>query len=269
MGLLILRYLLLGLVVGLMGLSARADDILFFGNSFTFADMAPMVMKHGGVPKLVEEIAKAKGKPVETTAVTKGGKGFDYHLEQPKTAEALAAKVWTWVVLQDYSTRPTAAGNVPQFMKDGETFSDRIAVNSPKAGIVLYETWSRPAGGFYKLKENIALVGPEQMMSQLHQSYGDLQKDLAAKNANRPVVVAPVGTAFAEARAQGINMDAKDNHHATAEGYYLAALVIYETIYHDSAKGAPAGFFKGEVTYSPDVAAKLQAIADEVCAGPK
>ncbi len=56
----------------------------------------------------------------------------------------LNAKTWAWVVLQDFSSRPTHVGNIPQFMKDGETFSDRIAQNSPHAGILLYETWPRP-----------------------------------------------------------------------------------------------------------------------------
>jgi hypothetical protein len=105
------------------------------------------------------------------------------------------------------------------------------------------------------------------MMAELHQSYADLQKDLAAKNPARPVRVAPVGTAFALARAQypDIKVDASDDHHATAEGYYLAALIIYETAYQDTVKGAPAQFFNGAVTFPDDVAAKLQGIADQVC----
>ena len=57
MGLLFLRYWLL--VVALMGLSARADDLLFIGNSFTYGSQAPAVQKAGGVPKLVEAIAQA------------------------------------------------------------------------------------------------------------------------------------------------------------------------------------------------------------------
>jgi hypothetical protein len=201
--------------------------------------------------------------------VTKGGQSWAYHLAQPITDQTLNEKVWSWVVLQDYSTRPTSSGDITQFMKDGETFSDRIAVNSPKAGIILYETWARPVGSFYGGKEGKTLANPEQMMSELHDSYAKLQADLAAKNPNRPVRVAPVGTAFAASKAANpeIVVDAKDAHHASAEGYYLAALVIYETIYGGSVKGAPAEFYNGAVKFSPDVAAKLQDIADKVCAG--
>jgi hypothetical protein len=248
---------------------ARADDFLFIGNSFTFAEMAPLVKLNGGVPALFREIAIAKGRQVTTQAVTAGGKGWDYHLAQPATAVALA-KTWTWVVLQDYSTRPTQTGNIAQFMKDGETFSDRIAVHSPNAGILLYETWARPPGQFYKIGPDRALASPQEMMAQLHQNYAKLRDDLAAKNPAREVRVALVGTAFARAEAEypAIKLDATDHHHATADGYYLAALVIYETIYHDSAKGAPTTFFNDAVKYNPDAAACLQTVADEV-AGAK
>jgi hypothetical protein len=271
MGLRIFRHNLLVLLMAMAIGSGRADDVLFFGNSFTFAALAPKVRENGGVPKLVEEIAKAKGKQLSTAAVTAGGTDWSYHLAQPATEKALASKTWTWVVLQDYSTRPTSAGNIGQFMKDGETFSDRIAVNSPKAGIILYETWARPPGAFYKMKPGDVLSGPDQMMAQLHQSYGQLQKDLAAKNPDRPVRVALVGTAFAEVRAlyPTITLDAIDQHHARAAGYYLAALVIYETIYHESVIGVSTQFFNGEVTIPVEEAAILQKVADQVCAGVK
>ena len=246
--------------------TVRADDILFFGNSLTFAEMAPVVKANGGVPKLVEAIALSQGKQVTTSAVTAGGKNWSYHLAQPATDKALSSKTWNWVVLQDYSTGPTAAGNVANFMRDGETFSDRIAVNSPKAGIILYETWSRPPGEFYQSKEGKVFSGPDQMMAELHEAYGKLGADLQAKNPDRPVRVALVGTAFAEVRAKypEIVVDASDQHHATGLGYYLAALVIEEAIYHQSVQGAPTQFFNGALTIPTDVAAKLQNVADEV-----
>ena len=99
----------------------RAENVLFIGNSFTFGAMAPLVELNGGVPKLFEEIARAKGRDVATLAVTKGGKDWSYHLAQPSTAKALAARPWNWVVLQDLSTRPTRIGNIADFMRDGET----------------------------------------------------------------------------------------------------------------------------------------------------
>jgi hypothetical protein len=253
------------LFVSVVTLPSRAHDVLFIGNSFTYGATAPAVEKNGGVPKLFEEIARAKGKQVEATAVTAGGKDWTYHLAQPPTARALAAKVWTWVVLQDYSTRPTHIGNVQGFLQDGETFSDRIAQHSPQAGIVLYATWARPPGVFYQKPPGNGFSGPDQMLAELSQSYAHLADDLAARDKKRPVRVAPVGSAFAlvESHDPGIQLDASDHHHTTADGYYEAALVIYETIYHESVQGAPTTFFNGQLTIPNDEAAKLQAAADE------
>jgi hypothetical protein len=247
-------------------LAAQGDDVLFIGNSFTYGAMAPAVQKNGGVPKLFEEIARDKGRQVTTSAVTAGGKDWSYHLAQPATATALSEKPWTWVVLQDFSTRPTRIGNVEQFMRDGETFSTRIAQNSPHAGILLYETWPRPAGKFYQSTPG---CGFAEMMDDLHQSFARLRDDLVAKDPNRPVRVALVGTAFARVAAEypALNLNASDDHHATADGYYLAALVIYETIYHDSVKGVPSSFFHGALVITADDAAKLQEVADEIATG--
>ena len=257
------------LFVAMALLPVRGDDVLFFGNSFTFGAGAPVVKRNGGVPKLFEEIARARGRQVTASAVTRSGEDWEYHLAQPETAAALKAKTWTWVVLQDLSTRPTHAGDIVQFMHDGETFSDRIAAHSPRAGIVLFETWARPAGTFYSVKPGHDFAGPTQMMAELHQSYGKLRNDLAARNPGRPTLAALVGTAFARATAEypAINLNATDRHHASAEGYYLAALVIYETIYHDSVVGAPTQFYRGALIYPADEAAKLQKVADEVAGG--
>jgi hypothetical protein len=55
-------FLRLAVVLALFVVAAlpgRADDILFIGNSFTLGSSAPSVKNNGGVPKLVEEIARA------------------------------------------------------------------------------------------------------------------------------------------------------------------------------------------------------------------
>ena len=243
----------------------RADNVLFIGNSFTYGAEAPLVVLHGGVPKLFEEIARAKGRDVTVWSVTSGGKDWAWHLAQPATGKALAERPWSWVVLQDFSTRPTHVGDIPGFMRDGETFSDRIAAASPHAGIVLYETWARPAV-FYTGGPGHDFTGAAQMMAELHDSYARLDADLAKRDPSREVRDAEVGTAFARAGDQfpAINLNAKDDHHSTAAGYYLAALVIYETIYHDSAKGATATFFHGLLTIPADEATDLQNVADEI-----
>jgi hypothetical protein len=251
-------------------LTARGEDVLFVGNSFTFGATVPGLAEKGGVPKMVEAIARSKGIDLHAESVTSPGKDWSWHLAQPATAVALASKPWSWLVLQDYSTRPTRMGNVAQFMQDGVTFSRRLAQHSPKAGIILYETWARPPGTFYQTQGGRQFAGPGEMMKDLHKSYLALARKLAASEPGRPVRVALVGTAMARCHAEfpAIPLDAADRHHATAQGYYLAALVLFETIYHQTADDAPLRFFGGVATISSQEAADLQRVADEV-AGPQ
>ena len=86
------RLVLLALWLVLSGTAFCTETILFFGNSYTYADKAPAVEKLGGVPKLVEAIAAAKGKQTETTMVTKAGKDWAWHLQQTSTEKALTAR---------------------------------------------------------------------------------------------------------------------------------------------------------------------------------
>lgn len=261
-----MRLLLLLALLFAPFLPVFADDILFIGNSLTFGGSVPVLPPNGGVPKLVQEIARARGRQLNAQSVTHPGAAFSYHLAQPATAKALNSKVWTWVVLQDFSLCPTHIGG-KEFSQGGEAFSQRIAEHSPRAGIILYETWADPAGSFYRSQPGTNFSGPSQMLAELHQNYAQLRDDLAARNTHRPVRIAPVGDAFALCQRQypAINLSALDHPHASPAGYYLAALVIYATIYHASTNGAPASFFHDTLVIPPVTAAKLQHIADKIC----
>ena len=196
------RFLPLAILALFLVVSATAfcaENILFFGNSYTFSAMAPAVQKLGGVPKLVEAIADAKGRKTETTSVTAGGKDFGYHLKQAETEKALNSKIWNWVVLQDYSVQTTHLGNLNESIANGESFYKRIRSHSPEAGIVLYETWARGRGNsvYTGLSTPKSFVDPEQMTAEIQKGYAEIKTRLEAIDPGDQVRVAPVGTAFA------------------------------------------------------------------------
>lgn len=249
-----------------IGPGIRADDVLFIGNSFTFGGDETAVVNHGGIPKLVTAIAESKGKTASTEMVTTGGKDWGFHLQNPATDTALKSHSWNWVVLQDYSTKPTRLGDVDQFMKNGKTFSDRIADESPKAGIILYETWAYDSKNpiYQAAATGNNFTKPDDMIDELHKNYADLQKKLQEMKPDQQVRVAPVGTAFARCIREHpeINLYVADFKHPSQAGCYLSALVIYATIFQESPHGATASFpgFKIDAI----TAAALQVVADEV-----
>ncbi len=239
----------------------KSEDILFFGNSYTNGSGDVEVAKLG-VPKLVQAIALAKGRPIATEKVVAGGKDWGFHLLQPQTADVLTAKKWDWVVLQDHSTKPTRVGSVEEHVRNGEEFYRRIHAESPAAKILLYETWARAAGN--SMYGSRGFSSPEDMTGELHQGYAASEAGMEALEAGEQVMVAPVGQAFALSlkKHPELILHAEDKHHASALGSYLAALVLYATLFQDSPVGAVASFPGVEI--DPAEALKLQQIAEEV-----
>ncbi len=245
-----------------------AENALFIGNSYTYGGSDPNVSKNGGVPKLVELMAAAKGKTLSTRMLAPGGQDWAFHLKQPETDQDLRLKSWDWVVLQDYSTKPTHLGNPDGFVQSGETFYHQIRATAPAAKVLLYETWARAQGNaFYTgVSSTNSFTDAAQMNAELQKNYTALQRRLEALDPGEQVRLAPVGRAFARCleKYPELNLHAEDKHHANAQGSYLAALVIYATMFGDSPVGAPREFFG--VTLPPDTARKFQQIAAEVVA---
>ncbi len=243
-----------------------AEEVLFFGNSFTAINIlgVPLV----SVPRLTEGVASSKGKILATAAVTKWGRGWDYHLAKPATDFALRSRPWNWVVIQGYSLNATHAAKdkaPDRFSKRGEEFHDRIAKFTLHAGVILYETWAYGArhpifkrGG--DGRSSAEFSGPEEMHGEIKRNYAALKKILEKKDAKRPVRLAPVGSAFARCGREHPEIDlyAGDFKHQSRDGSYLVACVFHGTIFQDSPRGAAPA--KGQ---DPERAAILQAVAEE------
>ena len=234
--------------------SAHAEDVLFLGNSFTSGN---------SLAGMVAAIAESKGKSVAATAVTKGGQDFAYHLKHSLGKPEATAKAWDFVVLQDHSLGATHARKLDDFLKNGEQLVDRVAEKSPSAKFVLYETWSY-AADHKDLKDKkegpTKFTGSEQMLGEIQESYAALRDRLLTKSAARDIRVAPVGTAFARCLREHpeIELYAKDRKHPSIEGTYLAALVIYATLFNDSPLNAAPG-----KKVDPAVAKALQEAAEQ------
>lgn len=243
-----------------------AESVLFFGNSYTIGSHVPGVENQGGLPKLIQVIAESKGHQLATQSMAVPGKNWEYHLGRSETATAMSAKSWDWVVLQDYSTEPTHVGNREMFLKTGELFYRRISELSPKSTVVLYQTWARAPGqslyGAQSTKTTFA--NPAEMTHELVDNYAQLAKKLEEMTLGTRVVVAPVGEAFALSleKHPDIGLYGADLHHANQNGLYLAALVLYSTLYQGDPIGA-TNEFPG-VKIDPTVAEKLQVVAAKV-----
>ena len=116
----------------LLAPQAYAANILFVGNSFTYAAGTPIMtykpdtvmdLNHngtGGVPALFKSFVLQSGLDYDVYLETQPGAGIDWHLEH--ALDKIAAHRWDTVVLQSYSTldmnKPGDPGTLVQTVQD-------------------------------------------------------------------------------------------------------------------------------------------------------
>lgn len=262
--------------IWLIGLPATAwaEDpltILFYGNSFTLGSGSTEAEAIGGVPGVVAALATAAGHAapnIENAAVS--GQTLSWHLannlaviSSPQDFTPASGFQWDYVVLQGYSTRPTHIGELNQFRTDLAALYGEVRAHSPGAGAILYETWARaPDHSVYTGDAPSFPGGPAQMQKELRDGYRAAELDVDITLAADRATVAPVGDAWEDTGWD--NLHASDLYHANSRGTYLAALVIYGTLYSESVVGLPSVF----TSISAAEVAELQAYADAVIPHP-
>jgi hypothetical protein len=114
------------------------------------------------------------------------------------------------------------------FLKGAAGLYDRIKTNSPHAKIVLYQTWARHADYWNDPKADRSIGNdPADMQGRIRKWH----QNAAAQKSD--FLIAPVGDAWElnYKNPNAIRLHAGDNSHPAFNGSYLAALVIYDTIY--------------------------------------
>jgi len=239
----------IGIFAALTG-GARADTILFVGNSFTFGEFASAKFYHardvrdlnppnernqtiGGVPAIFKEFTKEANLSYDVSLETEGGKGLDYHYTQKLP---VLDKAWDVVVLQSYSTLDENNPGDPTLLTEyTRKFDTTLHARNPNVKIYLNATWSR-ADLTYPADTPWNGKPITQMALDLAAGYE------AARKASPGITgVVPVGQAWNRAFAVGfadpnpydgitagqVNLWADDNYHASDFGYYLEALMIF------------------------------------------
>jgi len=236
-------------------------NILFIGNSFTIGNGDERVLQVGGVPVLVAELAVDAGcERPSTRLCAKGGRKFSDHLaDETGALSAIREGGWDYVVLQGYSTAPTHAGHPESFYSSGIELHREIRQANPGAMTVLYETWARhPDHAMVSGPAALFPGGPAQMQRELRDGYRQLLAMLGEH-----ACIAPVGDAWELALAErDIRLHANDDYHANRNGSYLAALVLFGTIFQSPLPNLPA-----LAAVHPDDAHFLQGIAHRVLRG--
>lgn len=203
--------LILAACVASVGPISDADtQVLFIGNSHTY---------NNDVPGMFEELARASGLSVDAETVAHGGWTLLDHAQSQETIDRIRNAQWDYVVLQEQSDIPSF-----EFNREHEMYpsirSLHREIQAVGADTVLFMTWGHQDGS---IAQGIGGYGEESAL--LENAYVQIGQELDVK-------IAPVGVAWwlAMQSAPNVVMWTDDGNHATKEGSYLAASVLYHVI---------------------------------------
>lgn len=185
--------------------------VLFIGNSLTYSNNLPAVLQ--------ALAAAAKVEPFKYEMIAHGGFGLPDHWPRAETHEAISRNEWDVVVLQQ------GASGFSEGRAYLIEYASRYAkeIRDAKAEPALYSVWpAKGADDYENYFDNVTL------------SY-----KMAADEVDG--MFFPVGEAWRAAwrRDSTLQFYTSDNLHPTPAGTYLAALVMFQQLYHRSPIGLP------------------------------
>jgi hypothetical protein len=200
--------------------------VLFIGNSLTYYN--------GGIDQQLRGLAPE----VRTRRFAEGGYTLERHWQEGKALKSIQQGVWDYVVLQEQSQRPVLTQ--PRFFEFAQDFDQEIKKSG--AQTVLLMTWERPES-----------VPDGVTTDNLAAAYNRVGAKLGDK-------VAPAGLAFERALREQPDLALYNpDGHPTIYGTYLAACVLYATLFSQS----PAGNTYAARGITPEQRDFLQRIAAE------
>jgi hypothetical protein len=204
--------------------SPASAHILFIGNSFTYVN--------GGIDKQLKGLAPGS----VSSVIAVGGYTLQDHLEAGDALAKIRQRGWDYVILQEQSQAPVLDSE--KFFNAVRDFD--VVVRASGAHSILLMTWERPDS-----------VNAGVTSANLAAAYLRVGSELG-------IPVAPVGLAFARSLHERPDMVLySQDGHPTLYGTYLAACVLYGTIFGKS----PAGNPYSDSNISPEIRDFLQRIA--------
>lgn len=193
---------------------AESLKVLFIGNSLTAAN---------DLPAMLAGLAVAGGqRPLVWKAVLRPGASLEDHWKAGEARRAIRSERWDFVVLQQ---GPSALPESRVLLRrDAALFASEIRAAGARPA--LYMVWPSRSRAFD--------------FDGVSFSYRTAARDVGG-------LLFPVGEAWRAAWSRDPKADlySADGFHPTAEGSYLAALVMYEALYGQSPVGLPPRIVEG------------------------
>ena len=230
---------------------AQKYNVLFLGNSYTYANDLP-----GTIKSLLVNTEHS----LSYQSNAPGGYCFFQHVDNQTSLELIRQGNWDFVVLQEQSQMPSIDFYRYNCMYPAATqLRDSIKKYNPCADVVFYMTWGRRDGG-----QQCEDYGQGTYCSEAFSDYFHMQDTMTRSyhqiTAQLRQVVAPAGEAWRSIKqSTDIELFSGDGSHPSIYGTYLTACVFYATFWKESPEGLPH-----PETITDDEALAMQRAASDV-----
>ena len=218
----ILIYAFLPLLI----LAQQKKEVLFIGNSYTYVN---------DLPNLVKQIALSFGDTLIHDSSTPGGANLNAHSTNSQTLNKINQQQWDYVVLQAQSQEPSLSpGYVNTNVSPAaQVLIDAIESNSLCTEPLFFMTWGRKFGDSSNCVAYPPVCTYLGMQERLRTRYLDM-------TFTHDACCSPVGLAWKKSIEldNTLNLYSSDNSHPSIYGSYLAACTFYSSIFKNSAVGS-------------------------------
>ena len=215
--------------------------ILFIGNSYTYYNSSPELVRQMAMEKFPDRTVKVK-------LVSQGGMTLKRHWERGEAQKAIKSGSWNYVVLQEQSKlgmpviidNEVYFGETELFFEYAKKFDEVIKKSG--AQTVFFMTWS------VKNRPN------EQEL--LTYAYSSIAKELQAK-------IAPVGLVWDKVRQkEGFDLYVRDGSHPSAHGSYLVATTLFSSLFNENPYGLSENISGYQLSSSGNPSAVISSLVD-------
>lgn len=220
--------------------------VLFVGNSYTYVN---------DLPNVVKELATSQNKTIETTEFLTGGAQFSTHWNNQSLINTIEQGGFDFMVLQGQSQE--VAFPQSQFYSEvypyAKSLDSLFKVNNHNGNVVFFMTWGYRYGDSANCPYYPPYCNYWSMTQELYNNYCQMAFDFNS-------IVSPIGAAWRYSIILDSNfvLHSSDNSHPSIKGTYLAACVLYSTLFMDTVN---SGYYNA-LTFAD--AQRLQQISNTI-----
>ena len=217
---------ILFIIVSIFTYAQTSTKVLYLGNSYTYVN---------DLPDIVERLAQDQSRDIQSTEFTSGGARIQNHWNNASVIQAIQQGGFDFIVIQGQSQE--VAFPQGQFMNEVYPYAQKLdslfKAFNPDGKVVFFMTWGYRYGDQMNCQFYPPFCTYESMSQELYNNYRQMALDFNSG-------VAPIGAAW----RYSINLDSNyvlhssDNSHPSYDGSYLAACVLYSSIFKENVNSS-------------------------------